>query len=146
MGNYSELYGKITFGNKSNLKEFKKRYNNLFFELDFNKLFVIYQDKYSDYIDLFFNPLYNSFKLLGYPTFFNEFMGLFRDSSDIIYYFHIFGDVEDESFFIFKGNSYEKNTFQIKLFRTDNGIIENEHYNLWHEDFLKTLNIYKCCK
>jgi len=141
MGNYSKVYGEIWLKPKS-LDVFKKKYNKSLSNYpDFDKMFIIEDIDYEESMGakLHFNPLYHSFKLLGYPDYLDEFLSFFRDGDKFIDGFKIMADVEDDSCFIFDGWFEAENPFRLKLFRVNEGITDNETYVKWHSLFLETL-------
>ena len=99
-------------------------------------------DKRYPYVDIYTNPVRNSFKLLGYPDYFEEFFSFFRDNIDLIMYFDFIADVDDDCGFVFRGNRYEEGTFELKMFRNET-IKDEESFLRWHEEFINSLKIYK---
>lgn len=141
MGNYSKVYGKVWL-KPNKLKEFIERYERVLSV--YPKFKELFMQKETDLIKddsigctLHFNPLYNSFKLLGYPSYFEHFNGFFRDSMDLIDYFDIIADVEDCCCYIFNGGAEEG--FTLKMFRTDEGITQCENHLRWHDEFIRSL-------
>jgi len=136
MGNYTKLYGEICL-KENNLKEFKKKYNKtLSGWLCFDKLFIVDKNKEYSEIRLNFNPFKHSFKLLGYPSNFEEFLGFFRDNLNLIEYFKIIGYVEDDLFFIFEADSNETPKHKLKMFKIKD-IHNYEYCDRCHGNFLK---------
>jgi len=139
MGNYSKVYGKVWL-KPNKLREFIQRYEKILSDYPkFDKIFINQNIIKDDCIGcaLHFNPLFNSFKLLGYPDYFEEFNGFFRDSLDLIDFFEILANVEDCCCYIFNGG--DEDGFTLKMFRTDEGITEDKHHLRWHKSFIESV-------
>ena len=142
MGNYTKLHGKIYIKDEKSLETFKKRWNESLEDwLKFDKLFIedIYQDKERNYYfaKIHFNPKSNAFKLVGYPSNFEEFFSFFRNNTDLIEAFSIFGDIEDDLFMFWDYDEYYKDEecsmqHDLKIIEKST-LKESERAKKWHE-------------
>ena len=130
MGNYTKLQGKVVFENRKDFNKFEDLWDESNYP-DVFKMFI--KEENGKYIYLYINPLVNSYKLIGYPDYFDNFFSLFKDNINLICYVSIKGFEEDSGIVDFYMESKDSG----RLFLGSTYSEESaETIRKWHKSFI----------
>ena len=133
MGNYTTVWGKIVVS-ALHYQDLLKYLSQVYvhgFEEPIKFFTITYRETARDY-ELWFKPNVN-FKLLGYPSYFDEFVSLFEDMLPIIEYCKISGYDESHATFVLY---LERDLGKLYV----NGADEGDIYGRWHSGVISRSN------